>query len=82
MTVRQALAKAGEKNPMAKLDPTSVRAIRRHAHKKNLRRGWKTKLAQKYDVQVSTIINILSGKSWKHIEQKCTLFEKNGEDNK
>ena len=76
MTIKQSLAKNGSKNPMAILTEKNVRAIRKYAKKTNLKRGWKTKLAIKYGVAISTISNIVSGKSWKNLDQDYTLFSK------
>ena len=80
MTVHQSIAKGGDKNPMAKLTLQKVKAIRAYAKKDNLQRGWKTKLAKKYNVQSSTIANIISGKSWKAVDEEQTLFGDLGQD--
>ena len=74
MTVKQAIAKIGERNPMAKLTPRNVRAIRNFSQRSNLKRGWKSALAKRYNVKCSTISNIVSGKSWKNLDEENSLF--------
>ena len=76
MSIKQTLAKQGEKNPRAKLNQHKVKAIRKVAAKSNLVRGWKSKLAAKYEVSPSVISDIIAGKTWKNVDKdEGHLFE-------
>ena len=52
----------GENNHFSKLSENQVEEIRLSYTGK---RGDKTKLAKKYNVRITTISNIINGKSWK-----------------
>ncbi len=64
MTDRGSKSKRGENNPRAKLDLEKVRAIRRYARRKSVKRGWKSEMARKFDVSPATITGVLSGAKW------------------
>lgn len=54
----------GSQNPASKLNARAVRYIRKHGQKGD---GSVQRLAQKYDVNDSTILGVLNGKTWSHI---------------
>lgn len=55
----------GTKNPASKLNARAVKYIRKHGRKGD---GSVQRLAQKYGVNDSTILGVLNGLTWSHID--------------
>ncbi len=56
----------GERNRLAKLNQAKVREIRALYQRSVRGRGYRT-LAQRFDISLTTIKNIISGEDWAHV---------------